>query len=237
MATLNLLYKKEYSINDFIHVMIPTVGEVIEHEEEYYNDVMMLTAMPIDFMVQLDDIGLDFEKLNDWELFLLLFNGLKERDTSLIFGDLDLKKFGQTINTHNNTMLLMDKESGAKIDRAIYGQISSFLRKIHHLERNNRKPGNEAAKKYMIQRAREKMRRHRKRSTSSQLEQLIVALVNTSEFPYDFDSVLDLTIYQFNESVQQVIKKVGVDYRMIGVYAGTVSAKTLSQDELNWLVH
>ena len=102
MATLNLLYKKEYKVNEFIKVRIPTVGEVIDHEDDYYSMVSMLTAMPIDMMVQLDDIGIDFTKINEYELFILMFSALKERDTSLIFGDLDLKAFKSVINPQNN---------------------------------------------------------------------------------------------------------------------------------------
>ena len=90
MPTRHLLYQKDYPINDYIRVMIPTVGEVLENEDNYYSMVSMLTAMPIDMMVQLDDIGIDFTTINEWELFLLLFNSLKEQDTSLIFGEFDL---------------------------------------------------------------------------------------------------------------------------------------------------
>ena len=57
MGTLNLLYKKEHPINEFISVRIPSVGEILECEDEYYGLVSMITAMPIDMMVQLDDIG------------------------------------------------------------------------------------------------------------------------------------------------------------------------------------
>lgn len=49
--------------------------------------------------------------------------------------------------------------------------------------------------------------------------------------------ILELSIYQFNESVRQIIKKIDYDNKMYGVYAGTVSAKDLSQDDLNWLTH
>ena len=86
MATQNLLYKTEYKINEFIQVRIPTVGDVLDHEDDYYSMVSMLTAMPIDMMVQLDDIGIDFTKINEYELFILMFNALRGKDTSLIFG-------------------------------------------------------------------------------------------------------------------------------------------------------
>lgn len=237
MATLNLLYKKEYAVNDFISVRIPTVGEILDCEDEYYGIVSILTAMPIDMMVQLDDIGIDFTTINEWDLFLLLFGTLKGRDTSLVFGDLDLSKFQIAINPQNNNTIIKNDETGAKIDRAILGQIASVLRKIHHLERNNRKPANDEAKEYMIRRAREKMLRRKKRVSDSQLEELIVALVNTEQYHYGFEGTRELSIYQFNESVRQVIKKIDYDNRMHGIYSGTVSAKDMSQDDLNWLTH
>lgn len=237
MATLNLLYKKEYSINDRIIIRIPTVGEILECEDEYYGLVSMLTAMPIDMMVQLSDAGIDFTEINEWDLFLLFFTTLKERDTSLIFGDLDLRKFHMAYNDKNKTAFIVDKETGVRIDRAIHGQIASTLRKIHHLEKNIRKPANSEAKEYMIRRAREKMMRQKKRVSDSQLEGLIVALVNTEQFHYGFEGTRELSIYQFNESVRQVIKKIDFDNKMHGIYAGTISAKDLSQDDLNWLSH
>lgn len=237
MATLNLLYKKEYAVNDFISVRIPTVGEILDCEDEYYGIVSILTAMPIDMMVQLDDIGIDFTTINEWDLFLLLFGTLKGRDTSLVFGDLDLSKFQIAINPQNNNTIIKNDETGAKIDRAILGQIASVLRKIHHLERNNRKPANDEAKEYMIRRAREKMLRRKKRVSDSQLEELIVALVNTEQYHYGFEGTRELSIYQFNESVRQVIKKIDYDNRMHGIYSGTVCAKDMSQDDLNWLTH
>ena len=237
MATLNLLYKQEYAINEHIKIQIPTVGEVLDNEDDYYTMVTMLTAMPVDMMVQLDDIGVDFTAINEYELFLILFNALKDKDTSLIFGELDLKPFRSAGNPQNNTIVLRNKETGVVIDRGIQGQIASVLRKIHNLKRNNRKPANQEAREYMLQRAREKMRRRSKRMNDSQLEELIVAMVNTEQFHYGFEGTRELSIYQFNESVRQVIKKIDYDNRMHGVYAGTVNAKELSQDDLNWLTH
>lgn len=237
MATLNLLYKQEYAINDFIKVRIPTVGEILDCEDEYYGMVSMLTAMPIDMMVQLDEIGVDFTTINEWDLFLLFFNTLKGRDTTLLFGDLDLGEFQIAFAGKNNAAFIANKKTGVRIDRVVHGQIASTLRKIHHLEKNIRKPANGDAKEYMIRRAKEKMLRQKKRLSDSQLEGLIVALVNTEQFHYGFEGTRELSIYQFNESVRQVIKKIDFDNKMRGIYAGTVNAKDLSQDDLNWLTH
>lgn len=237
MATEHLLYQSKVAINDSIEIIIPTLGEVVDNEDEYYNIVSALTSMPIDMMVQLDDAGIDYTEINDYELFLLLFPVLQSSDTSLVFGDLDLSPFELSINPQNNTLVLYDATHDIVIDRAIYGKIAGTLRKIHHLEKNRRKPGNKEAKDYMLERARMKMKRNRKRKQASQIEPLITALVNTEQCKYDYSSIRNLSIYQFNESVRQVIKKVDYDNRMYGVYTGTVNVKDMSQDDLNWLVH
>lgn len=237
MSTINLLYKRQYAINDYINIVIPTVGEIIDDEDTYYNMVSTITAMPIDLMVQLDDVGIDFTDINEYELFLLMFSGLKTQDTHLVFGDLDLSKFVFDTSEQNGQVILVDREKDIVIDRAIHSQMATVLRKIHHLEKNRKKPANQEAKEYMLERARAKMKRHKNRQEESQLESLIVALVNTEQFKYGFEGTRELSIYQFNESVRQVIKKVDYDNKLYGVYAGTVNPKELSPDELNWLIH
>ncbi len=237
MAVRNLLYKKEIPINQFISIQVPSVGEILDNEDDYYDLVALLTAMPIDMMVQLDDAGIDFSAINEYELFLLLFEQvLKHRNTTMIFGGLNLKSFETAINEQNGNIILLDRDTGVRIDRALHGKIADTLREIHHLEKNNRKPANGEAMKFMIKRARDKMKR-KKKETSSQLENLITAMVNTEQFKYDFENVKSLSIYQFNESVRQIIKKVDYGNKMHGIYSGTVSAKDLSQDDLNWLIH
>lgn len=237
MAIRHLLYERELKVNDDISIVIPTVREVLEQEEEYYGLVSLITATPYDMMVQLDDLGIDFREISDYELFLLSFEAIKSADTHLVFGDLDTTGFERMVNTHNGTLVLTNNKTGLVIDMAIHYQICEALRAIHHLKKNIKHAGNVEAKDYLLERARKKLKRRRKKAEASQLESLIIALVNTEQFPYKFDEVLDLTIYQFNESVLQVVKKIDFDNRMHGIYAGTISAKNMSQDSLNWMVH
>lgn len=231
----SLLYENTYKINDFININIPTVIEVLKQEDEYNSLVFILTAMPIDMMVFLDDAGIDFASINEYDLFLLMFEALKRQDTSLIFGSLDLSKFKETIDPENGNRVLYDFEHGIKIDRSIHYQIANALRKINHIERNVRKPANKEAREFMLMRARAKMRRNKNRKNESQIEPLIVAMVNTEEYKYDFETTKDLTIYQFNECVQQIVRKVNYNNKMTGVYTGSISAKDLNPNEFNWL--
>lgn len=235
MATISLLYKDEYPINSYIKIVIPTVGQIVDREDEYYGAVSIITAMPIDFMAQLDDVGIDFEEIDEYDLFVLMFQGLKEADLSLIFGDLDLSKFKIGVSEDGKRVVLIDEENDFVIDRLIHAQIADALRKIHRLEKNRRKPGNKATKEYMVERAKVKLKRRASRKEDSFLESLIISMVNAEPYKYDFEGTRELSIYQFNESVLQVKKKVDYNNRMYGLYSGTISTKDLSQDDLTWL--
>lgn len=242
MATNSLLYKTEFNVTDAITIHIPLVGQVLDDEDGYYSLISLFTSMPIDLVAELDEVGIDFTKINEYELFLyFMFPALVLKDTSLLFGDLDFSKFrlatkdGTDGTDGTENAVLLDTDSGIIIDRVVHMKIANALRKIQHLEKNTKRPANDEMKRYMIDRARKKRKRKNKQSTSSALEPLIISLVNTPEFKYDYKSVRNMTIYQFNESVRQVIRKIEYNNRMYGVYTGNIDVKSLSRDDLSWL--
>ena len=107
--------------------------------------------------------------------------------------------------------------------------------------KNERRPANEEAKRFMIETERRRQKRALKKQEKSSgklstpLELLIISLVNTAEFSYTFETVLDLTLYQFHASLRQIGNKIRFDNLMIGCYAGTVKTDDLSHEELSWL--
>lgn len=86
------LYQSSIKISDAISIRVPTVGQIIDDEDSYNQIVCTIVATPYDMMVQLDDAHIDFTQIDDFELFILLFEGLKAMDVSVLFGDLDITK-------------------------------------------------------------------------------------------------------------------------------------------------
>lgn len=160
----NILYKSEIQLIDGISIQIPTVGEVLEDEEAYFNQVSLLTSMPIDLMVPLDEMGVDFAEISEYDLFLRMFFSIKEQDTHLIFGDLDISKFEVGRRIIDNSLVLYNPEKDITIDKKIASGISEALRKIHHLKKNRRKPGNKEARDYMLERAKTKAMRNKNKN-------------------------------------------------------------------------
>lgn len=234
------LYDRSVKINDSIEIYVPTIGEILMQEDEYYFTASLFVMTPPDLMVQLDDMGVDFSKINEWQLFGMLFPMIQQRDTSLLFSDTDLKKLVPGQNKDNGELVFFDPDSDLVIDRLIHYKIAETLRKILFMKKNTRKPGNEEAREYMLYKERKRLKRlERKRRNGeeepSQLEQLIVALVNREEFKYDYESVKNLTVYQFYRSFYQIIHKVNYDNLMTGAYTGNVDTTKIKKSELSWL--
>ncbi len=219
-----------------LSIRIPTVGEILDDEQNYYNIISSLTASPYQYMVQLNDVfHIDYTTITDYDLFKMLFSAYLQSDLSIVFGDLNISDFG-IYRTDNKQDILMSPSSGIEINEKVYNDLASIIRKINLLEKVNYKPGNESAKKYLLEKERKRQKRNAKKPHEPYLEKIVIALVNTSEFPYDYDSCMDLSIYRFNQSFKQIQHKIAFDKTMIGVYAGTVDTSKLSnKDALTWI--
>lgn len=232
----SLLKLSSVDILPNLSIRIPTVGEILEDEQHYYSLLSSLTATPFQYMVQLDDMGIDFTTITDYQLFMMLFPSFVREDISILFGDVDLSDMTICKNTQNDTLVLHSGKNNITIDELIYSQIVDQLRKINGLKKDSRKPGNKEAKEFRIKLERKKQKRNTGKPYEPYLEKLVVALVNRAEFKYNYEQVDRLTIYQFIQSFEQISTNITYDNTMIGVYAGTVDTSKLKDRScLSWI--
>lgn len=229
---LNLSHVKISNIN----IRIPNVGEILDDEQHYYNLVHSLTASPFQYMVQLDDMGIDYTSISDYELFLLLFQSYNDTDISILSHDLNLDDFKVIINPENNTPILFSSKLDLVIDELVYVNLVNTIRKINLIEKVNSKPGNEEAKRYLLKKERRKQKRNAKKPYIPYLEKMVIALVNRTEFKYNYEEVMDMSIYKFNQSFKQIQTNINFENTMYGVYSGTVDTSKLKDKScLSWI--
>lgn len=232
----SLLNLSSIDIIPNLTIRIPTVGEILEDDQKYYSIASTLTTTPFQYMVQLDDMGIDYTTITDYELFKMLFPMYAKTDLSILFGDLDTSDFDVYIDPKDNSQIIYSPSNNIVIDELVYNDLATTIRKINLFEKVKSKPGNEVARKYLLQKERKKQKKNANKPYEPYLEKLVIALVNTSEFPYDYDSCMNLSIYRFNQSFKQIQQKISFDNTMIGVYAGTVdTSKMINKDCLSWI--
>ena len=231
----SLLNATSVDIVPNLSLNIPTVGEILEDEEHYYSLVSSLTATPFQYMVQLDDMGIDFTQITDYQLFMMLFPSFAKTFKSLLFGSLDLSDISICQNSQNDSIVLYSPKNDIVIDELIYNNIVKYIRKINNLKRENRRPGNDEAKEFRIKLERKKQKRNANKPYEPYLEKMVIALVNRPEFKYNYEQVNNLNIYQFNKSFEQINTSINFDNTMIGVYAGTIdTSKIRDKSCLSW---
>lgn len=224
------------NITPNLSLRIPSVGEILEDEFTYYSIVSSLTATPFQYMVQLDDMGIDYTKITDYDLFRMLFPVYAQSDLSIIFDNLDTSDFIPCVDKNDTNKIIYSSKNDIVIDELVYHDLTEAIRKINSLNKIKSKPGNESARKYLLEKERRRQKRNKNRKPEPYLEKLVIALVNTTEFPYDYDSCMNLSIYRFNQSFKQIQHKITFDNTMIGVYAGTVdTSKLKNKDCLTWI--
>lgn len=241
MENRSLLNQSSVQITDQLSLRIPTVGEILENESTYFSLVSIMTSTPFQYMVQLDDLGIDYTKITDYEMFQIFFPVYAKQDISIIFGDLDLSDIGMYHDHSVDLDVLYSPSTDTKIDEFVYFNMARCMRQVNLLKYERKKPKGEKNKKYFLEKERRHLKnleimRKRKEFEQSELEKLIVALVNNNRFKYDYNSVLTLPIYNFYQSFQQIQHEINFNNVMRGVYAGTIDTNKLQdRSVLSWI--
>lgn len=230
------LYSRKIDICKGITVHVPTIAEILADDESYYSLVYRFIATPYDMMVQLADMKIDINEVNDFDLFCFMFPHLQQTDTSLILEGINFADFHFAFNEQTQKVILRDDVHDLTIDRPIHYQIAQALRKIVDIPRTNKRPGNAEALQYLVERERKRMKRN-KQTTVSPLDNYIIALVNTAEFSYTYETVKELTLYQFNMSLKQIAHLYNYEHTMHGYYSGTIKLEDIPTKERSWILN
>lgn len=229
-------------INDYITVHIPLLSEIRDYgEKAYYNMVYTLCSVGADLKWQLDDIGIDYSQIDDYELFYsVLSKGFKKENTSILFGDvIDFSKMQIMYNTNieeNVLIQAIDEDEYIQIDKYVYTAIVNTLRKIHRIKRNDEKAMNETTRRILIDDARDEYEENKGKPSKPFLQPLVSAMVNSSGFKKDNITVFDMNIYAFMDSVARIGKIKNAELLLQSGYSGFgIDLKKLNNEETNWL--
>lgn len=224
----------DYVINDKLTLRNPSIREVVEFgEDRYFSIVHTLASIPSDFKSRLWDSGIDYESISDFDLFIMLTRGMTPKDTKLVFGDLDLSKFKVENSTQNGNAIL--KNGDIIIDEHIYIDIVSYLRGMHNITPKIERSSNSHVKHILIEEDRTNIKMRMAKEHEPFLYNLLVSMINTEEFKYNSKDVLDISIYEFLESVSQIQHKKHACSLVQGSYSGMVDMSKIKKKDLSWI--
>ena len=224
----------DYSINDKIVIKQPTMRDVTDMgEQEYFSMVHTITANPTSMKVQLDSIGIDWNEIEDFDLFMMLAPNMNKEQTSILLGDLDLSALRPYRNHENGDIVLANPESNIIIDKLIYQRIVDYIRKMHNIKAEVKHAKNKFTKKAMIEYDRQQMAANAAKEYKSYFVPVISTL--QCKMGWTKDYILNMGIVEYFEIVARMQIINNADHLLSGVYAGTIDIKKINKKELNYM--
>lgn len=229
-------------INDYITIRQPSLAEITEYgDNKYYSMIYTLCSVGADLKWQLDDMGVDYTQIGDFELFYsVLSRGYGVENTKILFGDtVDFTKMQLIYNKQlEENVLIQVFEDGTylQIDKYVYSSIVNILRKMHKIKRNDELPGNETTRQVLIEDARDEYEANKDKPRKSYLLPLISSMVNSEGFKRNDETVFDMKIYAFMDSVARIGKIKNAELLLQSGYSGFgIDLKKINKDEINWM--
>lgn len=247
---ISLLNEREYRITDKVTVFIPTLGEYRDKTKRSDYEILMnlFLLTPSNYMLELSEAGRDFTKISEYDFFIenffvmFLLPQIQKKEinvnSKLLFKDLDFKTLLPQ-EQENGRTVLVNADGDIVIDEYVYIQIGLLFCEILNIKKYRKKPANKIARDYFLELEREH-RNNAKRinqKAKNNFDEMIIAMVCNPNFPYDFETINSLTIYDFYCCVQQIMKWVNYENLMRGIYSGfgAVDPKKVKKSEFNWL--
>lgn len=247
---LKILRGKPIQISDLLTIYQPTLGEIEEFgEQSFYNTFWIMCSSAWDMPSTFADMGINFMSVSDWDFFIQVTRNLSVDDTRLIFGDLDFSKLspmnykkqddtGQQVVLVNLEPLTIDNIEYNPTEfiftEQMYHDVIKYVREMIGFTHKGRKAGNSATAKILIMDDRKQREKNKNDPYESMLLNGIVSLVNTEEFAYTYETVFNITIYQFTKSYIQIQGKKQACAMLQGSMSGFVDTSKIPSESFQW---
>lgn len=235
---LKLYMSEDIKIAHGIVLKCPKILDIANYgESAYFSMAQTLCATPSSMMVALDDMKLNYMKVKDFELFMMLSQSLKPEATHLLLGDLDLSKFkphkvGDTeevILVHEDTK---NDENPIVISSIIHEVLTTYIRKMHGFKKEVKKAGNEITRKQLIRLARQDAEMAKNKPHESFLRPIISAV--KCRQGYSMDYIKQMGIFELMDDLSRLNVIVQADAALGGMYSGFVDTKKMDKTVFNW---
>lgn len=235
---LKLYLSEDIKIAHGIVLKCPKILDIAAYgENEYFSMAQTICSTPSSMMVALDDMKLNYMKVKDFELFMMLAQSLKPEVTSLLLGDLDLTKFKPRPYGETQEIMLVyegteNDETPIVINSIIYEVLVTYIRKMHGFKKEYRPAGNEHARKAMIRLARQDALIAKNKPRESFLRPVISAV--KCRQGYSVDYIKQMGIFELMDDLSRLNIIVQADAALGGMYSGFVDTKKMDKTVLNW---
>lgn len=239
---LKMYFGEPYTIKcEMGEVLIiqPTIGNILEFgEKQFYSMLNTFISNPTSYRLQLWDMGVDWNKISDYELFCTLIKGVNKQATSLLFGDVNFQLFELYKKKEvdgSEAFTLYNQTQNIEIDEDNYKHIAEYLRLMFNICPKVEKAKGKATKEAIIEEERANLERDKDKNSKSMLLPLVSSCVNHPGFKYKLNELRDMGIVQFMDSVQRLQIYESTSALNSGMYSGMCDLSKVDKKLFNFM--
>lgn len=248
---LKMYFGEPYEVGNGMTLYIPTIGDILhlpDADQTFYQSISPWVSNPTSYRLALWKNGVDWNKISEYDLFLMIYKAQTPDVTKLLFGDLDFNNFdyyGKIVKEKDEDgneidkqiMTLYSKQDDIEISEDHYKTISAYYRKAFNIHPKVEKAKGRITKESMIWEDEQNLiaRERKGEKDESSLLPLISACINHPGFKYNLEELKNVNYVVFMDAVQRLQIYEGTRALLSGSYSGFCDTSKVPKENFNFM--
>lgn len=242
---LKLYFGEPYTIDlpdreGVVTITPPTIGDIVEFgEKEFYDTVNIFIANTTMFRAVLWDLGMDWNNVSNFELFLLFKGTISDDAAKLLMPDITFSNFNAFEKTleDNKQVVLYDPDANIEIDSEVYEYMSQYIRNVFKMFPEDEFTKDELLKTWWIEKDKRdaSIKKQKNKDTEISIQPIISACINHPGFKYKLKELKDVNVCEFYDSVERLQIYEQSTALLSGLMGGFIDGSKIKPDEYNFM--
>lgn len=236
---LKMYFGKDYTTKNGIVIREPRIGEILDYgEQNFYSSLNVFIANPTTFRLPLWNIGVDWNKITEFSLFILIYRSIEPEVSELICPGTDLCSFeplSYEDEEGNQFPILYNEKTDVAITEDDYLEISEYLRTMFNMFPKTERAKGRSTKEAIIWEDEENAKVNKDKTPDSILLPLVSSCINHPGFKYKLSELTEVGICQFMDSVQRLQVYESTRALLAESMSGFCDTSKISKEEFNFM--
>lgn len=238
---LRVYFGDDYVVNDRITIHQPSIQDFIDadNESDIYHVIAPFTANTTGYRVQLWDMGIDWNKISNLELFSILIKTIDFKYSQLIFGNINFSTFNlyEKQNGNEKVLTLYSPEMDLEIDEEIMNKMCKYIQfMFSSYPPEEEFTSSKTLKQELINNDKQKLLLRKKEGDGGQsLLSMIAFYLNHPGCKYKKNELREVGYFEFMYNIQrlQIYESTRAIYG--GLYSGMCDLSKVDPKEFNFM--
>ena len=241
---LKMYFGDDYKINEKIIIHQPSIQDFIDSEDQnaIYDTIMPFTSNTTGHRLQLWEMGIDWNKISNYELFSVLIKKMDYKYSKILFGDIDFSTFQlfETEKDGNIEAVLYSDELDMIMDQKTVDKMCSYIQYMFSMFPPEEEfTSSKILKQDLINKDRQKkaqrLKELKENGESQGLLTMISFYLNHPGCKYKKNELREIGYFEFMYNIQRLQIYESTHALFNGMYSGMCDLSKIDKNEFNFM--